>query len=339
MARKITAFRNENPSLIGFCFLSSSVTRLFVLLTHRNMKPILSLLLSFVFLSAFGKEQSFYFTTSDGVKLYVRTAGEGEPCLFVHGGPGSTAYYFEALASAKLLEQKMQMIYFDQRGCGRSDSAQNRDYSLQRLVKDMEELRLQLRLKKWALMGHSFGGILITNYALQYPESLTALFYINCTVNMEASMSSHLEFGLQELDVKDQTAFRDASLPLNQRVWKVHEKLTEKNLWYKLMYRNAYEKQFNDSITLSVSKFNRDFAGNCWNVPAYWKDYSTQTAAIRCPVFVMTGDKDFAVGVSHYKSFRFPHQTVVHYIGGHAPFQEEPQWFAEKIIAFLPTLK
>ncbi|EJF10342.1 hypothetical protein [Pontibacter sp. BAB1700] len=31
--------------------------------------------------------KSFYFTTSDGVQLYVRMAGEGKPCLFIHGGP------------------------------------------------------------------------------------------------------------------------------------------------------------------------------------------------------------------------------------------------------------
>jgi proline iminopeptidase len=48
----------------------------------------------------------------------------------------------------------------------------------------------------------------------------------------------------------------------------------------------------------------------------------------------MTGDKDFAVSPEQYKRFYFPHQTVVHYMGGHAPFQEEPQWFAEKIINF-----
>lgn len=304
------------------------------------MKTIASILFVLFFqLSADAKDTNFYFTTSDSVKLYVRIAGEGKPCLFVHGGPGSTAYYYEAMAGAPIIEKKMQMIYFDQRGSGRSDSAKNRDYSLPRMLKDMEEIRQYLGIKKWAVMGHSFGGILITNYALQYSQNITALFYINCTVNMQASMNSHLEFGLKELDIKDQTAFRDTALSLNERVWKVHEKLTEKNLWYKLMFRNAYEKQFNDSITLSAGKFNRDFATQCWNVPAYWKDYSSQTASIKCPVLVMTGDKDYAVGPDHYKSFRFPHQTVVHYIGGHAPFQEEPQWYAEKILSFFSAIQ
>ena len=303
------------------------------------MKTIFSFILAVASLQAFSADSTFYFKTSDSVHLYVRVAGSGKPCLFVHGGPGSTSYYYEAMAGAPIIEQQMQMIYYDQRGSGRSDSAANRDYSLNRMVKDMEEIRDYLKIEKWALMGHSFGGILITNYALQHPERLTGMFYIHCTVNMQASMQSHVDFGLKELNMNDDPAFTDATKPLMERVSMVHEKLSEKDLWYKLMYQNAWEKQYNDSVTMAAGKFNRDFASNCWGVADYWKDFSPATANITCPVLVMTGDKDFAIGVDHYKSFRFPHQTIVHYIGGHAPFQEEPQWFAEKILAFVPQLK
>jgi proline iminopeptidase len=156
---------------------------------------------------------------------------------------------------------------------------------------------------------------------------------------MQASMQSHVDFGKQELGLKDNKELNDESKPLMQRVGMVHSLLSEKDMWYKLMYRNAWEKKYNDSVTVSAGKFNRDFASQCWGVEDYWKDYSPQTASIKCPVFVMTGDKDYAIGVNHYKNFRFPNQTTVHYIGGHAPFQEEPQWFTEKIISFLSKIK
>lgn len=299
----------------------------------------LTLLLLLFFSHSFAGDSTFYFTTSDKVKLYVRIAGKGKPCLFVHGGPGSTSYYFEAMPSAQMIEEKMQMIYYDQRGAGRSDSAANRDYSLQRMLQDMDELRQHLRLQKWAVMGHSFAGILLTNYAVSFPQNLSALFYIHCTVNMQASMQSHVDFGRKELNLQNDKALNDESKPLLERVSLVHNQLSEKDLWYKLMYRNAWEKKYNDSVTFSAGKFNRDFATQCWNVQDYWKDYAPKTAAIKCPVLVMTGGKDYAIGTTHYQSFRFPNQTVVHYIGGHAPFQEEPQWFAEKILDFLPKIK
>ena len=91
-------------------------------------KLFLSLIVFFAVNSVQAKDSVFYFKTSDNVNLYVRIAGQGKPCLFVHGGPGSTSYYFEAMPSAVLVEKKLQMIYFDQRGSGRSDSALNNDY-------------------------------------------------------------------------------------------------------------------------------------------------------------------------------------------------------------------
>ena len=91
--------------------------------------------------AAKAKDSTFYFTTSDKVRLFVRVAGTGEPCLFVHGGPGSTSYYFEAMPSARLMEQRLQMIYFDQRGSGRSDSSIDNNYGIERFSKDIDELR------------------------------------------------------------------------------------------------------------------------------------------------------------------------------------------------------
>ncbi|MDQ3277041.1 MAG: alpha/beta hydrolase [Bacteroidota bacterium] len=303
------------------------------------MTRIIYLLLLLCSHSLLAADSTFYFTTSDGVKLYVRTAGTGKPCLFVHGGPGSTSLYYEAMTGAPVIENKLQMIYYDQRGAGRSDSAANRDYSLPRMLQDMDELRQHLRIQQWAVMGHSFAGILITNYALRYAKHVSALLYINATVNMQASMQSHVDFGKQELGLVNNKELNDESKPLIQRVGIVHNLLSEKEIWYKLMYRNAWEKKYNDSVTLSAGRFNRDFATQCWNVPEYWTNYAPQTANIKCPVLVITGDKDYAIGVNHYQNFRFPNQKVVHYIGGHAPFQEEPQWYAEKILAFVNSIR
>lgn len=300
------------------------------------MKPVLAIIICIfsIISRATASEKTFYFTTSDSVRLYVHIAGEGKPCVFVHGGPGSTSYYFEAMPSAPLIEKRMQMIYFDQRGCGRSGSAINKDYSLARLIQDIEELRKYLGYSQWSVMGHSFAGILITNYAYRFPKQVSALYLIECTLDMQASMTSHLEFGLKELGIKDQAPYRDTTKPLNERVWKIHDSLTKKGVWYKLMFRNAYEKAYSDSVTLSVPNFNWDYANAVWNYKEYWKDYTSLTKDIKCPVLVMTGDKDYAIGPDLYKHYAFPHQKVVHYIGGHAPFQEEPQWFSENLENF-----
>ena len=53
-------------------------------------------------------------TTSDGVELFVTIKGEGIPCLYIHGGPGSGAYCLDVF-SGEMLEKNLQMIYLDQR--------------------------------------------------------------------------------------------------------------------------------------------------------------------------------------------------------------------------------
>ena len=276
----------------------------------------------------------FYFTTSDSVKLYVRMAGQGKPCVFIHGGPGSTSNYFEKSAGSGV-EQLMQMIYFDQRGSGRSESARNGDYSLARLEKDLEELRRHLGYSKWSLMGHSFAGILMTSYTLHHPQRVSSSIYINCTLNLPYSINSHINFGIQELGLTDKM-YTDNSIDRMERLGKVHGKLREKGVWYKLMFATPEAKVHSDSITLNIGReFNFDYGNKVWDYAEYQQDFTPLSARIKVPVLVIAGLKDYAVGPEHYTSFRFPHATTALYEGGHCPFQESEAWFTGTVRLFL----
>lgn len=286
-------------------------------------------------LNAQSQDGSFFFTTSDSVSLYVRTTGAGQPCIFVHGGPGSTSLYFEATTSAALLAKKLQLIYYDQRGSGRSGSPRNKDFSLPRMLQDLEELRRHLGYKKWAVMGHSFGGIIATQYAKDHPASVSKLLLVNSTLYVDASLRSQVDYGLQKIRPADEAPYRDTSVSVSQRVNLIMALLNSKGLGYTLMFRNKYEKMISDSVNALLPAPNRDFGRAVWGFPAYFSDLSLLTPSIKMPVLVITGDQDHAIGSDHYLSFRFPSATIVHYIGGHLPFQEEPQWFSEQVIRFL----
>jgi proline iminopeptidase len=53
----------------------------------KHLYILLLLILFFAPLASKAVQKTFYFTNSDSVQLYVRMAGEGKPCLFIHGGP------------------------------------------------------------------------------------------------------------------------------------------------------------------------------------------------------------------------------------------------------------
>ena len=73
------------------------------------------LFLNLIVLNIRAQEQ--FVLTSDSVELYVNIKGNGTPCLYIHGGPGSGSYWVEKFFGSEL-EQHFKMIYLDQRGVG-----------------------------------------------------------------------------------------------------------------------------------------------------------------------------------------------------------------------------
>ena len=117
------------------------------------------------------------FKTSDGIELYFELDGEGVVCLYLHGSPGYWSKSFQHF-SGECLEENLQMVYLDQRGCGRSEHSPTQDYSLSRLIDDIEELRVFLRIEEWFVMGHSFGGILAVNYAHRFSRQNSWAYFV-----------------------------------------------------------------------------------------------------------------------------------------------------------------
>ena len=126
-------------------------------------------------------------TIQNGVKLWYKVAGQQQPgqapVLFLHGGPGYNSYSFEKTIGTQL-ETRMQMIYLDERGSGRSEGPPSGDYRMSTLVEDVEALRKHLGVSQFTLMGHSFGGTIALEYAARYPEHVQKLIVLNGASNM-----------------------------------------------------------------------------------------------------------------------------------------------------------
>ncbi len=128
----------------------------------------------------------------------------------------------------------------------------------------------------------------------------------------------------------------DTTLSPFKQLMQVHEELAKNGIEYKIMFRSQHEKNIEDSlIKASTNHFNQDFQHYVWSNKEYWFDYSIYTKDILCPVLIITGTRDYAVGPNSYKSWHFKNSKVVIYDGGHTSYQEEPVWFAETILNFL----
>jgi proline iminopeptidase len=108
--------------------------------------------------------------------------------LLLHGGPGATHEYFEALDSY-FPGAGIEYYYYDQLGSAYSDQPdQPQLWELPRFVEEVEQVRQALHLdsSNFFLLGHSWGGILALEYALKYPQHLKGLIISNMVASIPA---------------------------------------------------------------------------------------------------------------------------------------------------------
>ena len=290
--------------------------------------------------SVLAQSDSLYVTTSDNVKLFVKRAGSGTPMLFIHGGPGSNSFYFEKEGGA-VFEKSSTMIYVDQRGCGRSDIPANGDYSLARVCKDFEEIRLALKIRKWNVMAHSFGGIMATEYAVEYPDGINTLVYLNCTISIMDSAKEVIDKTLEilpELTETEVGVLKNESIPVIERFSTAFNFLIKYNKKYRLQYEHK-ENEERDSRLMDSPFLKWDMGQHILQIPEYLNSFSAKSKLIKKPVLIISGTKDYAVGPDHPKLMQFPNQQLIHINGAHALYAEHTNELYQKVVPFLKKHK
>ena len=126
-------------------------------------------------------------------KLFYRIWGEGQPILFINGGYGLASDTYSLYAEA--FSHVGKVILFDQRGTGKSSlrqnpspnrirntgelkgnirpqSRSNSKHDIWNMVADIEKLRKHLKIEKWSIFGHSFGGTYAIYYLSKHSEQV-----------------------------------------------------------------------------------------------------------------------------------------------------------------------
>jgi proline iminopeptidase len=120
--------------------------------------------------------QETFVDVGDDHQLYVQDWGNPKakaPIIFLHGGPGSgTSNKYRQ----RFNPYEQRVIFFDQRGCGRSlpyGSIANN--TTEKLVDDIELIAQHVGLQRFVLTGGSWGSALALAYALKYPDRVIAM--------------------------------------------------------------------------------------------------------------------------------------------------------------------
>ncbi|KAA0972896.1 alpha/beta fold hydrolase [Pseudomonas sp. ANT_H12B] len=132
-----------------------------------------------------------YYPTCDGHQLYWERHGTAgaEPVFFLHGGPGGRSHrhhleFFDL--------RRFDVIFFDQRGCGRSMPQNDLCGNTTGLsVEDIDALRQHFGFAKISLLGVSWGSWLAIQYQQRYREALLKTTLVSVFVPFPANVSAY----------------------------------------------------------------------------------------------------------------------------------------------------
>lgn len=141
------------------------------------MKRLILLLTVFTLgQTAFGQYAQDSIKTDKGY-LHYFIKGKGKPVVLLQGGPGFSHDYMRGIADSL---KNYQSILIDYQGTGRSNynNVDSTWVSNDRVVDDIETVRKHLKIQKWTLVGHSYGGMFALLYAVRHPENTEKIITI-----------------------------------------------------------------------------------------------------------------------------------------------------------------
>jgi len=269
----------------------------------------------------------------NGTSLDYAEAGEGPPCLVLHGGPGTDSSGLRVSLGGLAGRLGLRMVFYDHRGHGRSAWGPAEESTHDQLVTDVEGVRATLGLGPVHVLGVSWGGFLALLYAARYPASLRRLVVVGAA-------ASHEFMPLAEANARrDATpaqgaAYRalwDGSLPDDEAFRGAFDTIAP--LYYPDKTRAAAGRPAGPTTRyrLAVRKFvlDREF-------PRY--DARPELGRIRCPALVLVGRHDWIRPVPQAEEIQRSvagARLVVFERSGHSPHVEERDRFAEEVARFL----
>lgn len=277
-------------------------------------------------------EQGSTFRAGDVTIWYeVRGEGTATPLFVVNGGPGFDHSYLHCSPAWDELAKGRKVVFYDQRGNGRSGAlGDGVPCGLAEQIDDLEALRAHLGAEKIDLLGHSWGGYLVMAYAARHPERIAHLVIVDSA----APKIQDTVFLFK--NIFPETTAREDALAFAVELGDesaIHADLGE---YLSMLF---YSPQVREAFTARASSFAYSQKVN----KAVWGDLqrfdlNPELAKFRFPTLVVTGRYDFNVAPSvawdiHRK---IPgSELAVFEKSGHLPFCEEAGPFVERVRAFL----
>jgi proline iminopeptidase len=293
------------------------------------------------------------FVDANGVMIFYKIMGKGEPLLILHGGPGASHDYF--LPYLLPLARTNKLIFIDERGSGRSQKLEDvQGYTIENMAEDVEAVRRSLDLGKISLLGHSFGGALAQAYALKYQQNLSHLILASTWsstealnkvfVKMKEQMSPELRDRIERMEG---AGLFGHGKPYEQNRYTAEYMIAAWGEGYfPYIYHNRPDPNY-DPISNGVLSW--DLYRQMWGSHGEFVidgnltsvEYTQQLVNIKVPTLIVVGEYDEcdpSLSQAMQKKISGS-KLVILPKSGHMTFVDEPERFIRTVEDFLTTKK
>jgi len=266
-----------------------------------------------------------YIQTRAGEVFFQRRGGdEGVPLVCVHGGPGFTSHYLEPIFA---LSDSSPIITYDQAGCGRSRREGARKiFSVDGFIDELEDVRRELGLEKMCLLGHSFGGLIVGEYALRYPERVERIIFACVSIDIPRWIEDGRRL-VGSLSLMQRMLLREGE---RSGTTSSPEYLTALSAYYRKHIYGCDE--IPPEVRRSEAEADAQTYQIVWGtnelvVDGMVKDYNLapRLSSLRCPCLFMCGRNDEATPEAHEYFASLVPGAVLHVFekSAHHPFATE----------------
>jgi proline iminopeptidase len=265
--------------------------------------------------------------------LYSRAVGRGRPIIVLHGGPDFDHSYL--LPELDRLSDAFRLIYYDQRGRGRSaENVRPQDVTLASDLNDIDRVRRHYDFDSVVLLGHSWGAVLALEYALRNPKRVSHLILMNpapvSVSDLAAVRKVYLERLGEEMDrqrsIVASAAYQAGDPEAVAARYRIHFKpsLKRPEDYERMMarMRAGFFSQGKAGI-IKARAVEDQLMRDTWEVAGY--DLLPKLAGLGVPTLVIAGDYDFMVGAAERIAGAIPGARLVTIKDcGHFAFLESP---------------
>ena len=272
------------------------------------------------------------FVEINGNKLAVEVLGpEDAPVLIAHHGAPGLGSRAEPRASFGALADTFRVVVFDARGSGESEG--NPPFTHEQWAADVEGLRQWIGAERIVMAGGSYGGFISMEYAIRYPDRVSALVLRDTSAdheNEKAARENALSSTRVDIDVEKLDRINSGTVRDNDDL---------RDCWREIL--PLYDHHFDpakveERVATTPYRYETHNFAFAVNQPQY--DIKAQLPGITCPTLVTVGRDDWITPVasSETNASLIPNaRLVVVEKSGHSPQIDERERWLQVVREFL----